>query len=133
MDDFLLSETTRARLDREGQEFLVAFYQKAFDRHPDNLAALSELGHALTRLGRNEEGLAADERLVALAPENATVHYNHACSLALMGRIDEAFSALERAVTLGYADVQHLVDDEDLLALHQDARFQTLVERLRQG
>ena len=133
MDEFFLTQETRTRLANCGEEFLVAFYTAATRRHPENLEALSELGHALTRLGRIAEGLEADERLVQLAPQNATVHYNHACSLALLERVDEAFAALRRAVALGYDDLQHLLGDEDLAGLRNDERFEALVARLRNG
>jgi tetratricopeptide (TPR) repeat protein len=130
LDDFPLSTDTRERLERIGSEFLVEILRIASDRDPRNIEALVELGHMLTRLGRFEEGLAADERLLALAPDNSTAHYNHACSLALLERKDEAFEALERALALGYDDLEHLRSDEDLASLRDDRRFAALLERL---
>lgn len=119
------------RLERLGQEFLVEFLGRALARHPDNFAALSELATLLTRLGRLEEGLAADERLVRLAPGDPTVHYNLACSLALLARSEDALDALERAVALGYRDTGHLLEDEDLASLRSTRRFQALLATLR--
>lgn len=130
MEDFPLTPTTRERLERIGSEFLVEILRTATERDPRNLEALAELGHVLTRLGRFEEGLAADERLIALVPANATVHYNHACSLALLERQDEAFAALERALALGYDDAEHLREDEDLASLRGDPRFAAILARL---
>lgn len=121
------------RMDQLGQEFLVEFLGRALSRRPDNLPVLSELATLLTRLGRLEEGLAADERLVQLAPGDPTVHYNLACSLALLDRADAALAALEHAVSLGYRDWEHLLGDEDLARLRPDPRFQELAARLRAG
>lgn len=121
------------RLDQLGQEFLVEFLGRALSRRPDNLPVLSELATLLTRLGRLEEGLAADQRLVQLAPGDPTVHYNLACSLALLARTDAALAALEQAVSLGYRDWEHLLGDEDLARLRPDPRFQELAARLRAG
>jgi len=121
------------RLDHLGQEFLVEFLGRALSRRPDNLPVLSELATLLTRLGRLEEGLAADQRLVQLAPGDPTVHYNLACSLALLARPDAALAALEQAVSLGYRDWEHLLGDEDLARLRPDPRFQELAARLRAG
>jgi Flp pilus assembly protein TadD len=118
------------RLEHLGQEFLVEFLQRALARHPDNLAALAELATLLTQLGRLEEGLAADPRLVRLAPRDPTVHYNLACSLALLARTGAALDALERAAELGYRDLDHMLADEDLASLRDEPRFQTLVARL---
>jgi len=120
-----------ARVERAGLEFLAAFYAAETRRHPGNLEALSELGHVLTKLGRFEEGLAVDRRLVELAPESDTARYNLACSLALCGRREEALDELEHAVRLGYDDLPHLLADEDLRGLREEPRFRALVERLR--
>lgn len=128
-----LDPATAARLDRLGTEFLADFLGRARVHHPDDLGVLSELATLLTRLGRHAEGLALDERLATLAPTDPTVHYNLACSLALCGRPESALDRLEQAVTLGYADLEHLLDDEDLASLRTEERFRTLVERLRKA
>ena len=118
------------RLDRLGLEFVVELLRRSAARHPDNLETLSELATLLTRLGRHAEGLEADLRLVRMAPADATVRYNLACSLALTGQKDQALDALERAVELGYGDAKHLLDDADLSSLRGEARFHALIERL---
>lgn len=126
-----LNERARKRLDLAGLEFLAGFLGVEARRRPGNLEALVELGHVLTRLGRHEEGLEVDRRLVSLVPENSTVHYNLACSLALLERPDEALDALQRAVDLGYADPDHLEGDSDLTSLRDSGRFQEILRRLR--
>ena len=84
----------------------------------------------LAGLGRLEEGLAVDERLVRLTPENPAAHYNMACSLALLGRGDAALDSLERAVERGYDDAPFMLADDDLTSLRGQARFRALVARL---
>ncbi len=126
-----LSDRARSRLNDCGLEFLASFLDIEVRRNPRNLDALAELGHALTRLGRHEEGLTVDRRLVRLAPDNSTVHYNLACSLALLGRAGDAVGALQRAVELGYDDAEHLIADEDLADLREEPRFREIVRRLR--
>lgn len=130
---FPIHAALRTRLGVLGQEFLAELYGRETDRHPENLAALAELAHVLTRLGRLEEGLRVDRRLTELAPENPTVHYNLACSLALLGHTAEALDALTRAVELGYDDALQLAEDEDLASLRDEERFAKLVEELRAG
>ena len=120
----------RAKLDRLGEEFLADFLGREVERHPSNAMALADLAHVLTRLGRLEDGLAIDRRLLRLEPDNPTVLYNLACSLALLRRADEALDALERAVALGYDDAAHLLADEDLAALHGEERFTELARQL---
>ncbi len=128
---FSLRAEVRQQLASEGQAFLADFLTRATQRTPDNLSALAELAHVLTRLGRLQEGLDADRKLVELDPHNPTFHYNLACSLTLIGDKVAALEALATSVALGYDDVEHLLDDEDLSALHEEAGFRTLVERLR--
>ena len=128
---FPIHATLRERLGLLGQEFLAEVYERETRRHPENLEALAELAHVLTRLGRHAEGLEVDRRLVELAPENATARYNLACSLALLDRKDEALDALTRAIQLGYDDADHLAADEDFASLREDERFQQLLAWLQ--
>lgn len=126
-----LPPDTAATIDRLGLEFLANVLGVEVARRPANFGALFELGNVLTRLGRHDEGLAIDLELVRLEPDNATAHYNVGCSLALLGRVEEALSSLERSVELGFADADHLEADVDLVALHGEKRFQDLVALLR--
>jgi Flp pilus assembly protein TadD len=126
----LLPPDLGIRLEHLGREFLAEFLSRATARHPDNVEALAELATTLTALGRLEEGLATDRRLVELRPKNPTVHYNLACSLALLSRRDPALEALERAIQLGFDDQELLRSDEDLASLRADPRFVALVQRL---
>ncbi|HED64105.1 MAG TPA: hypothetical protein ENJ09_00990 [Planctomycetes bacterium] len=126
-----LRPEVRSELDRTGLRFLAEFLRRACERDGRNVEALAELGHVLTRMGRNEEGLEVDERLCALVPEDPTVHYNLACSLALLGMGTRALEELRRSIELGYDDVDHLLGDDDLATLHGSPEFEELVEILR--
>lgn len=116
--------------EQPGLEFLAEFLEIAIRHRSDNVEALAELGHVYTRLGRLAKGLEVDRLLVRLVPDNPTVHYNLACSLALTGAAKEALDALETAVQLGYSDAAFLVEDGDLTSLRQDPRFEALLRRL---
>jgi len=129
-DTVPLSPALRQRLERAGTEFLAGFFETELRQKPENIAALLELGHLYTRLGRLREGLDVDRELARRLPGDATVRYNLACSLALNGEIDAAFEELEKAFERGYRDAEHLAQDEDLAALHPDARFEALLRRL---
>jgi Flp pilus assembly protein TadD len=119
-------------LDRLGLSFLAEILEAEVERHPENVEALAELGHVYTRQGRNEKGLAVDRKLVSLSPRNPTAHYNLACSLALTGDADLAIESLRQAIEHGYDDPDFMGQDEDLASLRADARFQTLLRRLRE-
>ncbi len=113
-----------------GLEFLAGILQVEVSRHPENLGALAELGHVYTRARLYEKGLEVDRELVRRCPANPMTHYNLACSLALLGRTEASLEELERAIALGYDDVDHLLADEDLTSLRGVARFQALVRAL---
>ncbi len=125
------SAALRERLDGIGQEFLVDFYRVVTERQPDNLEVIAELAQAHTRLGQFESGLALDRHLTRLLPEDPTVRYNLACSLALTDRTLESLEALELSINLGYDDASYLMQDEDLRVLRDLPRFQEIVRRLR--
>lgn len=126
-----LPEPLARELDRLGLEFLARFLATALARRPDDDDTRAELGHVLTRLGRHAEALAVDRDLVARRGDCETARYNLSCSLALVGRVEEALAELERAVELGYDDPDQMAADPDLAALRSHARFQALLERLR--
>jgi len=129
--EFLLDRDLASRLESDGLDFLIEFLTVAVRERPENVDALAELGHALSRSGRFAEGLAIDERLVRLVPENPEAHYNLACSLALTGAPEAALDTLAHAIELGYSDVDHLEGDDDLASLRSHARYAELVARLR--
>jgi len=117
-------------LEALGLEFLADFLGVEVARHPENLGAWIELGHVYTRAKRYEEGLAVDQELVRRVPKDSTVRYNLACSLALLGRKEEALDTLEEAVALGYEDPEHLMADDDLASLRGETRFRGIVRQL---
>ena len=126
-----LSAATRARLDRLGLEFLADVYAIETRERPRNALALVDLGMVLTQLGRYQEGLAIDRRLVELQPEDSNARYNLACSLALVGECSQALAELEEAERRGYDDAEHLAADSDLDCLRGEPRFQALLARLQ--
>jgi Flp pilus assembly protein TadD len=130
-DELTLPASLAKELDRIGLEFLAGVLEIEVARRPQNDAAWSDLGHVLTRLGRNERALEVDRELVRRMPDDETAHYNLACSLALVGQVDAAFAALERAFELGYDDADHAAADEDLAGLQSDPRFAAFLARLR--
>lgn len=126
-----LSADLDARIQAVGLDFLAKFLEVETSRNPANLDALAELGHVYTRLQRHQEGLAVDQRLVRLAPQECTVHYNLACSLALLGRSSESLDSLERAIELGYDDAEFMLGDADLAGVREDPRFRELLTRIQ--
>lgn len=113
-----------------GLDFDIAFYEVARRRDPDHPSALEALGHAYTQRGLLARGLEVDRRLAELRPEDPIARYNLACSYALVGELELGIATLERAIELGYTDLEHLERDSDFDSLRGDSRFQELTKRL---
>lgn len=124
-------ETSRPR--RQGEpsqlDFELEFFGRILDRDPLHLGALKAQAHNLARRGHYGRALQLDRRLVRLLPERPVPWYNLACSYAVLGLVEPAFLALQRAVDLGYRHVRHLCRDPDLKALRSDPRFARLLRR----
>ncbi len=117
-------------LQSTDERFEMEFLEELLAHEPCNEDALMVLGHTYTQRGDYQKGLDIDQRLVRLRPADPTVHYNLACSYALLKQVDPALGALGRAFALGYRDFRYALADPDLANLRQDPRFARLVRRL---
>jgi len=111
--------------------FEIRFFESILRRDGQYADVVEILGGLYTKTGRIADGLKMDRRLVRLQPDNATAHYNLACSLALCRRKAEALRALQKAVGLGYRDLEWLAQDPDLDGLKGHAQFHALIEQLK--
>lgn len=111
-------------------EFEIGFFESVLRRNPRDTDVIELLGGLYTKDGRIDDGLKMDRRLVRLLPGNSTAHYNLACSLALKKRKGEALRSLERAVELGYKDIDWLLQDPDLDPLKTHPAFKDLVSKI---
>lgn len=132
-----MPKNVRANKNRAQQErdldVEISFLEGIARRDAQWSDALKLLGDDYTRRGRIAEGLGVDEQLARLCPEDASVFYNLACSLALSERFDEAFTALDRAVALGYDDFKWLAKDPDMAKLRRDSRYKKFLAKAGQA
>lgn len=112
-------------------KFEIEFFESILRRNPRDTDVIEVLGGLYTKEGRIDDGLKMDRRLVRLLPANSTAHYNLACSLALKKRKAEALRSLQRAIELGYRDVDWLMQDPDLDALKNHPAFKTLMSGIK--
>jgi tetratricopeptide (TPR) repeat protein len=111
--------------------FEITFFESVLRREPDYVDVVELLGGLYTQQGRIADGLKMDRKLVKLQPDNATAHYNLACSLALSQRKSDALRSLRRAVHLGYRDFDWMHQDPDLEELKSHPEFLTLLDQLK--
>ncbi|MBN1688353.1 MAG: hypothetical protein JW893_04570 [Candidatus Omnitrophica bacterium] len=114
-------------------DFEIRFFEKIIKEKPDHIDALKLLAEAYTRKKHYSEGLDMDQRLSVLCPEDPVVHYNLACSLALVGKKEQAIQALKLSMKMGYVDLEHLKKDPDLDVLREDPSFHELIKSLEKS
>jgi len=115
----------------EDLDFEIAFYEAIIERLPDSIDVLMALGNNYTRRGLYEKGLHVDERLCQLRGKDPVVHYNLACSYALLGQTAKAIESLQLAIAYGYHDFIHLQRDPDLETIRKDPAYLALLESAR--
>lgn len=108
-------------------EFEITFFESVLKRSPDYTEVIEILGGLYTKHGRISDGLKMDRKLVRYLPDNATAHYNLACSLALSIRKTDALKSLRRAIELGYEDIDWLRQDPDLTELKEHPDFESVI------
>ena len=106
------------------EDFEINFYEGILQKNPEHVDTLTILGDLYTKKGWIEKGLAVDQRLLRLRPEDPYVLYNLACSYSLLNNIDQAFKIIKMAIAFGYKDFDYLRKDPDLVNLLADKRFQ---------
>ena len=115
------------KIKKETIDFEIHFFENLVKRNPNYVHALIPLAQNYTQKGLYGKGLQIDQRLASLCPKDPVIHYNLACSYALVGGKKEAMTVLRQAIELGYRDFNFIKKDKDLKSLHQDPEFQALV------
>ena len=110
-------------------DFEIEFFAGILEKAPHCVEILRLMAGNLAAKGDHLQSLELDRRLTILCPDDPLAHYNLACSSAVVGLVDAALQALERALARGYDDIDYLFEDRDLDAVRQDPRFVRLLER----
>ena len=119
------------RRDSRDLDVKIQFMEGIVRRDPEFVEALQLLGDHYTQRGQYEQGLKVDERLSRLEPRNPLVFYNLACSYSLIGEVDQAAHALNKALALGYRDFKWLAKDPDLRTLRKHPLFRDIEAKIR--
>jgi tetratricopeptide (TPR) repeat protein len=115
--------------EQSQRDFEIEFMGRVLERDPYFVEAIRVQANNLAAKGEYTRALQLDRRLVRLVPENAIAWYNLACSYAVLGMTDPAFSSLQRSLELGYRFLERLRKDPDLKILRRDPRFVRLLRR----
>ena len=121
-----------SRKEKDDFSFEIGFYESMLRREPNYTDVIELLGGLYTRVGRIADGLKMDRKLVRLMPDNATAHYNLACSLALSDRKTDALQSLAHAISIGYNDIAWMTKDPDLACFKHEPVFLNMLSKLKQ-
>ncbi|MCH7549315.1 MAG: hypothetical protein IH969_07265 [Candidatus Krumholzibacteriota bacterium] len=87
------------------------------NKNPEDGLAWATLANAWHSKGDYEKSVEMNRRAAQFPGVRPSARYNEACALSLLGRVDEAHSALETALEDGFLDFDLLAADPDLQAL----------------
>jgi tetratricopeptide (TPR) repeat protein len=119
------------RRESKDLDVKIQFMEGIVRRDPEYIEALQLLGDHYTQRGKYEQGLKVDEQLSRLEPRNPLVFYNLACSYSLIGEVDLAATALDKALALGYRDFKWLAKDPDLRTLRKHPLYRDIEAKIR--
>lgn len=83
---------------------------------------------AAMRVGDTAKMISTSQQGAKLFPQDPTWAFNKACSLAYKKDQESAYIALEKAIDLGFRDVNAIKNDSDLKRLRDKVRFNELLE-----
>ena len=67
----------------------------------------------------------------AILEQKGLLYYDQACCYAIVGQKKQALAALEQSVLLGYKDYNNMVNDNDLVSLRKDKKYQALLAQVK--
>jgi hypothetical protein len=132
----LLNYAQALKNDNRLAEAEKAFKQLEPARLPHKTSMWYGLIDVLRTQGKLEEAQAylLKTELQQLIPEQRTravLHYNLACSCALVKNKDKAFELLNKAVEFRYDSRKDYENDNDLVSLKTDPRWNELIQKLK--
>ena len=116
---------------REGWREVMAHHRAMTQKYPTSGRTWFNLGFAALQAREMNTGIEAFHRAIQLDHRIGTSSYNIACGHALKGDRDAAFEWLAKARAAGFDLKNYIGHDNDLDALHDDPRWDSLREELR--
>jgi len=108
-------------------DFDLEFFDALLAHEPEYIDVLRCQAELLARQGLHELSLPLDRRLTKLLPADPYVHYNLACSQAMVGDRSGALRTLRLALELGYDDFELMRTDRDLSSVRDEPEYQALL------
>jgi len=105
-----------------------------------NIPMLFDLLHSkaldLLKIGGIDSIKKGKEYLISmlqLIPDHTITLYNLACAESLLNNIHEAMQTLEKAILSGFNNLEHMLNDTDLMNIRNVPGFDILIQKLLKG
>lgn len=109
-------------------------YRTIVGAQPKNSVARFRLGYCLQAVGDLDGAIDAYQKTIPLGGKAASVaSYNLACAFSRQKKTNEALTALEKAIELGFDNADQLVKDPDLENLREHQRYSKIVKKMNGG
>jgi hypothetical protein len=106
----------------------IPLWEKVVQANPVNATFAFQLATSLLQAKDYRKAIPAFENALALrAGFPANMAYNIACSYAMLGDKEQAFTWLNKSFDMGLRNLERARVDPDLLSLHDDPRFARIV------
>ena len=115
--------------EHEQIDFEIEFYQQILQHNPSYIDVLRRLVEHLSRRGDYSRALPRYRQLIEMRPDDCIARYNLACTLAMLGRLEQAVRALDEAFQFGYHDIAHLESDSDMEPLRDHPIYLALLDK----
>ena len=128
LGDALTWAPGQAKRAAEAYRAAVPLGEEELRISPRDAAALTTLARCRARLGEKARAWEDVQRALVLAPDNTDVLKRAAIVATVLGKREEAFRLLERAVSGGYGTAE-IERDPDLASLRGDPRFKDILSK----
>jgi len=105
-------------------------YREAAVINPGVTEPLKQLAWLFSERGKNINAINALQKVIELEPENASVVYNMACLYARENNKTVALKRLQDAIRMGYANIDQIMMDPDLMSVRNMEEYRSIVQRL---
>jgi tetratricopeptide (TPR) repeat protein len=131
VDTSKLRGEAEAALQKQDWTAAAATWRKVTEADPQDGEAWMKLGYSLHAGGKLDEALPVHEKAATFPRVGGLGAYNAACVHSIKGNKDKAFEWLDKAASLGFADADHMADDNDLDNIRKDPRYEPAVAKIR--
>jgi len=103
------------------------------NRNPFLLWKLHKIAYQYLESGDKifiQKGKETLQKILDISPNDKIALYNLACADSLLGNLNEAITALNRAIDAGYNDLFHMLNDKDFDNIKNTDEFHNLVAKL---